>query len=291
MGSDRIRFLLGALLVLAVSILTLAGRADERLSFQREFANSATPLPSPTPSSGRAMATPVPVTPTPAPLDERCARGADGAQSPLAGHTVILDPGHGGDDLGTVNLEFGLFESEITLSIAERLRDRLVASGATVCLTRLVDVNVPLEERARFANQQDGDVFVSIHLNRYEDPRVDHTMTMWGEEEKDLRLAEVLLETLAAELSTPESYAGAPNPISQETARHERLDSILLRLPEMPAVLVEAVFLSHPWEARAFADGQEDSTRWREEQIARAIEAGLRQYFAESVAGDEDREE
>ncbi len=288
MGSDRLRFVLGALLILVVSAVTLAGQAGERLNVEAQLASSAAPLPSPTPDSERSSATPAP--PMPIPLDVRCTRGNEGAESTLAGHTVILDPGHGGDDLGTVNLEFGLFESEITLSIAERLRDRLVAAGATVCLTRIEDINVPLQERASFANEQDGDVFVSIHLNRYEDPQVDYTMAMWGEEQKDRRLAEVLLEELAAELSTPESYAGTLNPLSRETARHEPLDSSLLRLPDMPAVLVEAVFLSNPWEARAFAEGQEDGTRWREEQIVRAIEAGLRQYFAASGAGDEDNE-
>lgn len=282
MGSDRSRFVLGALLVLVVSAVTLAGQAGERLNVEAQLASSAAPLPSPTPDGGRSWAIPAPA--TPASLNARCAWGKEGAESPLAGRTVILDPGHGGDDLGTVNLEFGLFESEITLSIAERLRDRLVAAGATVCLTRIEDINVPLQERASFANEQDGDVFVSIHLNRYEDPQVDYTMTMWGQEQKDRRLAEVLLEELAAELSTPESYAGAPNPISQETARHEPLESSLLRLPDMPAVLVEAVFLSNPWEARAFAKGQADGTRWREEQIARAIEAGLTRYFAASGA-------
>ena len=284
MGSDRLRFVLGALLVLVVSAVTLAGQAGERLNVESQLASSAAPLPSPTPESERSSATPAP--PTPIPLDERCARGEEGVASSLAGRTVILDPGHGGDDLGTVNLEFGLFESELTLSIAERLRDRLVAAGATVCLTRLEDINVPLQERAAFANEQGGDVFVSIHLNRYEIPQTDYTMTMWGEEAKDRRLAEVLLEELAAELSTPASYAGAPNPVRQETARHEPLDSSLLRLPQMPAVLVEAIFLSNPWEARAFAEGQADGTRWREEQIARAIEAGLTRYFAASGAQD-----
>jgi len=284
MGSDRLRFVLGALLVLVVSAVTLAGQAGERLNVEAQLASSAAPLPSPTPESERSSATPAP--PTPIPLDERCARGDEGVESPLAGHTIILDPGHGGDDLGTVNLEFGLFESELTLSIAERLRDRLVAAGATVCLTRIEDINVPLQERARFANAQGGDAFVSIHLNQYEDPQIDYTMTMWGEEQKDRRLAEVLLEELAAELSTPKSYAGAPNPISRETARHEPLDSSLLRLPEMPAVLVEAIFLSNPWEARAFAEGQADGTHWREEQIARAVEAGLRRYLTTASAED-----
>ncbi len=280
MSFDRLRFVLGALLVLAVTVVALSGQATQQAERVSSAADPASALSSPTPPQSPTPA----IRPTPIPLDVRCTRGNEGAESPLAGRTVVLDPGHGGDDLGTVNLEFGLFESELTLSIAERLRDRLVAAGATVCLTRIEDVNVPLPERARFANAQGGDVFVSIHLNRYEDPQIDYTMTMWAEEQKDRRLAEVLIEELAAELSTPESYAGVPNPLSQETARHEPFDSSLLRLPHMPAVLVEAVFLSNPWEARAFAEGRGDGTRWREEQIVRAIEAGLRRYFAASGA-------
>ncbi len=286
MAADRLRFVLGALLVLAVTVAALTGQAAQQVESVPSPADPASALSSPTPPPPPTPAT----RPTPIPLDERCVRGQDNPTSPLAGRTVVLDPGHGADDLGTVNLEFSLFESEITLSIAERLRDRLVAAGATVCLTRTEDINVPLLERARFANQQRGDVFVSIHLNRYDDPQVDYTMTMWGEEQKDLRLAEALLQALAAELPTPESYAGILNPLSRETARHEPLDSTLLLLPEMPAVLVEAVFLSNPWEARAFAEGQADGTHWREEQIARAIEAGLRRYFAATSARDEDDE-
>lgn len=285
MRADRLWFVLGAVVLLAVPIVVVASRSEPGAATLDPSAGLTAPATLPTPVAARLTATPIP-TPTLPPLDERCVRGAPGVDSPLAGRTVVLDPGHGGEDLGTVNLEFGLFESELTLSIAELLRDRLVAAGATVCLTRLMDVEVSLQDRARFANEQDADVFVSIHLNRFDDPSVDHTMTMWGEETKDLRLAELLLEALAEELSTPASYGGSLNPLSAATARHEPLESSLVLLPEMPAVLVEAVFLSSTWEARAFVDGQADGTRWREEQIARAIETGLRRYFSEAAERD-----
>jgi N-acetylmuramoyl-L-alanine amidase len=213
-------------------------------------------------------------------LDEdRCFYGASNAQSPLAGHLIVLDPGHGDEDLGTVNMTFELNESDLVLRISDFLKDRLVASGADVCLTRTDDVYIELAERSAFANEQEGDVFVSLHLNSLPDPSNSYSMTMWGVEAKDRFLAERLLETLRYELATPESFNGDPNPMDPEVYRIEFLDSYMLQSAEMPAVLAEATFLSAAWEAQAFLDGINDGSYWREHQVADALHAGLEDYF------------
>ncbi|MEM9553387.1 MAG: N-acetylmuramoyl-L-alanine amidase [Acidobacteriota bacterium] len=76
---------------------------------------------------------------------------------------IILDPGHGGADPGTVGHD--LTEKEITLDVALRLRDLLVADGFTVEMTREDDTFLSLRERSERANAARADLFVSIHVN------------------------------------------------------------------------------------------------------------------------------
>lgn len=79
--------------------------------------------------------------------------------------TVVLDPGHGGDELGAAGPS-GLLEKSVVLDVAMRtarlLRDQL---GLEVLLTRERDQDIPLDERAAIANHRKGDLFVSIHAN------------------------------------------------------------------------------------------------------------------------------
>ena len=82
---------------------------------------------------------------------------------PLGVRRVVLDPGHGGRHGGTVVGD--LHESDITLDIAHRLRELLEADGLDVVMTRRHDTEVELADRVTFANQNRGDVFVSIHVN------------------------------------------------------------------------------------------------------------------------------
>jgi N-acetylmuramoyl-L-alanine amidase len=211
--------------------------------------------------------------------DERCFPGDATGETELANRLIIVDPGHGGEDLGTVNNEFGVNESDLVLSISELLRDRLIANGADVCMTRISDTYITLRERAEFANEHEGDVFVSMHLNSLPDPSQNYTMTMWGNEAKDRFLAETLVPVLAEEMATPRQLNGDPNPMDPEVYRTESLDSAMLKNSQMPAVLVEASFLSNTWEAKAFIDGIENGTHWRERQVASAVHTGLEAFF------------
>lgn len=87
---------------------------------------------------------------------------------PLAVRRVIIDPGHGGESLGT-RTPLGLVEKEVTLDIGRRLARLLSGAGFEVHLTRDRDRFVPLEERARLANEAAADIFISIHVNWIED--------------------------------------------------------------------------------------------------------------------------
>jgi len=81
--------------------------------------------------------------------------------------TIVIDPGHGGKDPGAIS-PGGLNEKDVTLDIALKLKYLLLQDGAfNVLLTRESDIFIPLEERTAFANQNGGDLFISIHVNSH----------------------------------------------------------------------------------------------------------------------------
>ena len=77
---------------------------------------------------------------------------------------VVIDPGHGGHDNGTIG-EGGVKEKDVALAIAKKLRSVLTDQGLEVVLTRETDRFVRLEERTRIANAARGDLFISVHCN------------------------------------------------------------------------------------------------------------------------------
>jgi N-acetylmuramoyl-L-alanine amidase len=113
------------------------------------------------PSTTEAVApAPVPVSPAP---DTRLIIPTQGPSTGL--RTVVIDPGHGGDELGTQGVK-GTLEKEITLSVARRLRTLIESRlGLKVFLTREDDRTLSLDDRSAFANNHRADVFLSIHAN------------------------------------------------------------------------------------------------------------------------------
>jgi N-acetylmuramoyl-L-alanine amidase len=79
--------------------------------------------------------------------------------------TVVIDPGHGGDELGTQGAK-GTVEKDVTLSVARKLRTLIEGRlGLKVFLTREDDRTISLDDRSAFANNHQADVFLSIHAN------------------------------------------------------------------------------------------------------------------------------
>src|SRR5207237_4943574 len=83
---------------------------------------------------------------------------------------MVIDPGHGGHDTGTIGPN-GLEEKNLVLDVAKRLGKLLETRlGADVIYTRQDDTFIPLETRTAIANQEQADLFISIHANSSDDP-------------------------------------------------------------------------------------------------------------------------
>jgi N-acetylmuramoyl-L-alanine amidase len=79
--------------------------------------------------------------------------------------TIVIDPGHGGSDTGAVG-PAGTEEKGLTLALGRALRRQIESRLAVrAILTRNLDTELPLDTRSAIANQNKGDLFISIHLN------------------------------------------------------------------------------------------------------------------------------
>jgi len=118
--------------------------------------------------------------------------------------TIVIDPGHGGRDPGAHGYR-GTEEKDITLKVGLKLRELLKKDpGVRVLMTRERDVFVELEDRARFANGNEADLFVSIHVNSHPQRSVRGIEIYHFGEAKDQRA----LELAARENGTPLSSTG-----------------------------------------------------------------------------------
>ena len=110
---------------------------------------------------------------TPAPSPAPDTRLVIPTQGPSTGlRTVVIDPGHGGEALGTQGVR-GTLEKEVTLAVSRRLRTLIESRlGLKVFLTRDDDRTLSADERSAFANNHHADVFLSIHANSAVRPSV-----------------------------------------------------------------------------------------------------------------------
>jgi N-acetylmuramoyl-L-alanine amidase len=120
---------------------------------------------------------------------------------PPALRTVVIDPGHGGDENGAVGAS-GALEKDITLAIARRLKAGLESRlGVRVLMTREGDQTVPLDDRAALANNNKGDLLISIHANASLRPDVSGAQVYYlsaDEAGEEARRAAAARQTLPA---------------------------------------------------------------------------------------------
>lgn len=169
---------------------------------------------------------------------------------------IVLDAGHGGRDQGTSAGE--ILEKEINLSVVKKLAEELEDAGATVILTREEDVKIGLEERAAFANQNEADIFVSLHCNYCEDDAGVQGLECYYREDSDD--GRILAEQIVQSVETEDGIKNR----GTRTA-----DFRVLRKTDMPAVLIEMGYLSNKTECERMAD--ETYQKLLAEKIAEGI--------------------
>jgi len=224
---------------------------------------------------------------------------------------VVLDPGHGGRyPHDGAHGRKGLVEKNVALAVSNKTKELLEAAGATVVLTREGDVDVPLSERVRIANEAGADVFLSIHCNSME-MREDRKVTRGVETyflspdptDAEARMlaqlenggpdavplpkastqVEGILNDLALGQARNDSAALAAF-IQRQVIHGTRAQSrgvrqapfLVLSGTKMPSALVEIGFISHPQEGRNLGRDKYQA------RIARALADGVRD-FADKV--------
>lgn len=202
--------------------------------------------------------------------------------------TLVIDAGHGGKDPGALGAT--IYEKEVTLAVAHKLRDRLQAAypSMRVLLTREDDTFIPLHERGAIALEAGGDFFLSIHCNGLKNKTKQGAETYIlgvnpGQENYQTIIAEneaILFEDDYQEMyggfnpSSPEGFiyfhllknvfrqesSRLASQIQQAFATRGRVDRGVKQAPfvvlyhcGMPAVLTEIGFITHPEEERFLA--------------------------------------
>lgn len=162
--------------------------------------------------------------------------------------SIVIDPGHGGKDPGTKAVISPFTkEKALTLKTALKVQEFLRGWGYHVHLTRKTDVFIPLLDRVAFAKKHNCRLFVSIHYNSAKNPLASGVEVYYCRKEKDQRVARKshvlgrhILSRLGPVTKTP------------LTGRNRLCvgNFCVIRETTMPAVLVEAGFLSNREEAR-----------------------------------------
>lgn len=193
---------------------------------------------------------------------------AAAALLPLSDAVIVLDAGHGGWDPGKTGTD-GADEKELNLAIVEKLAAYLEAGGAEVILTRAADTalgggkRADMAERKEIADASGGDMLISIHQNAFPSAAARGAQVFYhGESERGRLLAESVQESLRSRLADG----------NQRQAK-ENQAYYILRMTELPAVIVECGFLSNREEEALLNDAG------YQEKLAWAIYCGILDYF------------
>lgn len=179
--------------------------------------------------------------------------------SSLSGATVVLDPGHGGDEPGAVG-PGGATEKDVNLAIALETKRQLEAQGATVVLTRTGDYRITLPSRTAIAKALQPALFLSIHHNAEPD---EHRATPGAETYRQIsspeskRASGLIYEELLAAFSAYKiDWVADRDAGAKYRPRADGGDyyGILSGSAGVPAVLSEAAFISNPPEEALLVD-------------------------------------
>ena len=228
------------------------------------------------------------------------------AAAPLPKPLVIIDPGHGGVDPGAIS-PTGIREKDVTLALAKELRRQLMDTGRyRVMLTRDTDVFIKLADRVKFARQNSGDLFVSLHADSINQSDVTgvsiytlsekasdaQTAKLAARENRadliaglDLEVADDDVANILVDLAMRDTMNQSKffanevvdtlgsKGVSLLDPAHRFAGFAVLKAPDIPSVLVEAGFMSNKKEARLL------NTPEHRRRIAESLRKGIDIYF------------
>ncbi|MCI6177596.1 MAG: N-acetylmuramoyl-L-alanine amidase [Campylobacter sp.] len=227
-----------------------------------------------------------------------------------ASKIIVLDPGHGGDDVGALSQNKKLREKDIALSVSKKTASLLKERGYKVLLTRSNDRFIKLRSRTSFANDKGAHLFISIHANAA--PNKEKAKTMNGIEtyflspsrsERSMNAANLENKADTDEMNyfTKLSFLNflnrekiiASNKLAIDIqagllksvrASYKVSDGGVREAPFwvlvgalMPAVLIEIGYISHPEESQKIANSK------YQDHIAKGIADGVDEYFAKNL--------
>lgn len=225
---------------------------------------------------------------------------------------IVIDPGHGGHDPGARNADQGWLEKDLTLALAETVKDELLKSGRVrVALTREDDSFLALEERYSIAHDMGAALFISIHADASDEESARgatvYTLSEFASDQEASRLAarenradilnganlsgkssavSSILIDLAQRQSMAESgrfadllHRESTPLVDFRTPWHRRAALVVLKSPETPSVLFETGYISNDAEA-----GRLTSAEGRQ-KIAQGVAKAVAIYAATLAGG------
>ena len=197
--------------------------------------------------------------------------------------TILLDPGHGGQDLGAKGKKF--LEKDLNLALAKAIAEELKQRGFQVRMTRNNDRFLSLDERGKMANRQNADLFLSIHHNAGANPAScgaeTYLVTPAGSASSNDPETQLHKSSVAGNRNDAVNIhlaAAIQRNMVQATGRTDRGVRFarfrVLVLSELPGVLIEAGFVSNA------AEEQQCGTASAQKRTARAIAQAVQELFA-----------
>jgi N-acetylmuramoyl-L-alanine amidase len=187
----------------------------------------------------------------------------------LAGKTVVVDPGHGGNDPGANN--GGVQEKDVVLNVSKLVANELLAEGATVIMTRKTDTFIKLTERPEIANRNGADFFISIHINSNKVANSASGSISFFHGGRPM--GELLASCIENELKR---VSGLPSMGVWSDRRIYNSGFAVLRLAKMPAVLLELGFVNNNRDRARLATAEYQAV------AARAIVKGIKVYLGDA---------
>lgn len=304
-GHLRIVFDVSRPLVPVAAVTDRAGRPVLSLRLKVPGAASPPVAASPAAASATPPPLPPPLPPAPAASVPRPAAPLATAR-PTRDVVVVVDAGHGGRDPGAVGPS-GLLEKDVTLAISRRLVNLLEAEPAMRgVLTRNRDEFLVLRQRMEKARGANADLFISIHADAAHNRRArgstvyvlsekgasdeaalrlarrENAALIGGVElgDKEPVLAQVLLDlsqnaAISSSIQVGESILGQMKHLGHlHRSTVQMAPFMVLKSPDVPSILVETAYISNPEDERNL------KTPAYQDRLARAILAGVREYFS-----------